>query len=372
MSKKLKGLVSLFFIFCMVMMSLSDLTTAMAASELRVTSNKELTSKFNKYDTVTVTSGKTLTLAKRSGEPVGLEIGKKLVLEEGARLTGDGILIFDINATWSGITLYYKFEGKVYPIPAGMNFTCLSNDANDYRPNFVYDSKNDRYVLSDEFKGGDPFELDFQNREMTVMKGKTLQLDLSGVTEGVKWSSSDKKIASVSSTGLLTAKKCGNVVITATYNGKERTCNIEVVQKGLSSNTVYLNPGQKMKISLYGTKVKSVSSTKKSVAKINKKLEITGVKDGTCKVKVVGTNGKKYTCTVVVGDPGDNNGNPGNNNGDNNGNNNGNPGNNNGDNGGNNDNNNNNGDSGDSENDPGNNNGDNNGNPGNSITVVSD
>ena len=58
----------------------------------------------------------------------------------------------------------------------------------------------------------------------------TLKLKL-GSLEGTesKWSSSDKKVASVSKTGTVTAKSEGTATITATYDSKNYTCKVTVV-----------------------------------------------------------------------------------------------------------------------------------------------
>lgn len=45
----------------------------------------------------------------------------------------------------------------------------------------------------------------------------------------VKWSSSAKKVATVTSKGVVTAKAEGSATITATYNKKKYTCNVNVV-----------------------------------------------------------------------------------------------------------------------------------------------
>ncbi|BBF43493.1 cell surface protein [Lachnospiraceae bacterium KM106-2] len=46
-----------------------------------------------------------------------------------------------------------------------------------------------------------------------------------------KWSSSNQKIATVSSNGTVKAKKTGNVKITATYQGKKYTCTVTVLPR---------------------------------------------------------------------------------------------------------------------------------------------
>lgn len=64
--------------------------------------------------------------------------------------------------------------------------------------------------------------------EATIYIGKTLNLKVSGVTSTVKWESSNKTIATVSSKGKVTARKAGKATITAKVNGKSYSCKITV------------------------------------------------------------------------------------------------------------------------------------------------
>ena len=293
------------WIICFVVLGLfaaSAVHKVQAASDLNVTSNKTLTAKFNCYDTVTVGKDATITLAQRSGDPVGLEITKKLVVKEGGKITGNGVLIFGRKASFSGIDLYYRFEGEVRKMPPSFSFESLDNSS-DYKATFFFDTQKKIYILEGEYRGGDPFEIKLSEHKILLTEKETKKLSLSGITEGVTWKSSDKSIATVSKTGKVTAKKRGMATITAKYDGEEYTCEVEVVKPGLNIKVTNLNPGDKFYLTLYGTKLKSVSSSDKSVATISKKLKITAVEPGECTITVKGTNGKKYKCKVYVEDP---------------------------------------------------------------------
>lgn len=67
----------------------------------------------------------------------------------------------------------------------------------------------------------------FQKKKITLGVGAETTLKLTGKGT-VKWKSSNKKIASVSKKGVVTAKKTGTVTITATCNGKKATCKVKV------------------------------------------------------------------------------------------------------------------------------------------------
>ena len=62
----------------------------------------------------------------------------------------------------------------------------------------------------------------------TLKVGQTYQLKVSGTKKTVKWKSSKKSVASVSSKGKVKAKKVGKTNITATVAGKTLKCKITV------------------------------------------------------------------------------------------------------------------------------------------------
>lgn len=76
------------------------------------------------------------------------------------------------------------------------------------------------------------------NKDSVVLaKGKTVGLKVKGTSDKPKWSSSNKKIAKVTSKGVVKAKKYGNVVITAEFGGKRVGCAVSVV-KGKVVNVI--------------------------------------------------------------------------------------------------------------------------------------
>lgn len=68
------------------------------------------------------------------------------------------------------------------------------------------------------------------SKSIYLMKGESYKLKITGTKKKVKWSSSNKNVASVSSNGKVTAKKEGLVTITAKVNNKKYKCKVEVVQ----------------------------------------------------------------------------------------------------------------------------------------------
>ena len=63
---------------------------------------------------------------------------------------------------------------------------------------------------------------------ITVGKTVTLKATVTGKKGTVKWSSSKKSVATVSSKGVVTGKKKGTATITAKVNGVKKTCKVTV------------------------------------------------------------------------------------------------------------------------------------------------
>lgn len=86
--------------------------------------------------------------------------------------------------------------------------------------------------LSISKKGKQKIIVKLSNSKITLSKGKskTLKAYVKGTNKKVKWSSSDKSIATVNQKGKITAKKAGTVKIKASVNGTSATCQVEVTQ----------------------------------------------------------------------------------------------------------------------------------------------
>lgn len=137
-------------------------------------------------------------------------------------------------------------------------------------------------------------------KKLTLNTYEKYTLKLKGTKKKAKWSTSNKSIATVSSKGKVTAKKAGNVKITAKVGGKKYTCKVKVVSQGLNRTYITLQKGNTFKLKVYGTNKKVKWSTnKKSVAKVSSKGVVTAVKNGKATITAKVGN-KKYKCTVNV------------------------------------------------------------------------
>lgn len=67
---------------------------------------------------------------------------------------------------------------------------------------------------------------------LTIAKGEAYRLKLSGTTQTVKWSSSDRAVAKVgSATGKVSGVKAGECTITARIGKKKYSCHVEVTEE---------------------------------------------------------------------------------------------------------------------------------------------
>ncbi len=66
-------------------------------------------------------------------------------------------------------------------------------------------------------------------KTLTMTPATQKKLSISGAASKIKWSSSNKNVATVDAAGMVTARKKGNAKIKAVYKGKKYTCKTKVV-----------------------------------------------------------------------------------------------------------------------------------------------
>lgn len=84
-------------------------------------------------------------------------------------------------------------------------------------------------------------KIKLNKKNETIVCGKKLQLKatVTGTDKAVKWTSSNKKIATVTGKGLVIGKSAGSVTITASVAGKKATCKIQVLYKDVTKKADY-------------------------------------------------------------------------------------------------------------------------------------
>ena len=141
---------------------------------------------------------------------------------------------------------------------------------------------------------------------------KTVALKVSGATGTVKWSSSNKKVATVSAKGVVKGKKKGTAVITAKAGKSAWKCKVTVKQPVtkviLNKTTSYVYAGgiSHLKATCKPPNANNKKVTWKSsnpkIAKVSAKGVITGVRPGTVTITATAKDGskKKAKCKVTV------------------------------------------------------------------------
>ena len=152
-------------------------------------------------------------------------------------------------------------------------------------------------------------EGDILNLTATVLPENTTE------SKNIGWSSSNNDIATVDSTGKVTAKQAGTVVITATSsNGKTASCTITVEKKEIPITEVVLNKtsaavdeGETIKLiaTVYPentTNGKSIkwSSNNNTVVIVDLMGNVTAKKAGTAIITATSENGVSASCTITV------------------------------------------------------------------------
>ena len=137
-------------------------------------------------------------------------------------------------------------------------------------------------------------------KKKTIRKKARFTNVLVGAKSGVKWSSSNKKVATVNGKGVVKGRKSGTCKVVARFGGKKYACKVTVVNPRLNKKkiTVYNSRSFRLKVTGGKGRVRWKSGNKK-VATVSKKGTVTAIKGGTCTVTAV-RNGITLKCRVTV------------------------------------------------------------------------
>lgn len=137
-----------------------------------------------------------------------------------------------------------------------------------------------------------------------LIKGTTYTLKVKNTKRKVTWSSSNKKIATVSSKGKVKAVKTGTATIKARVGGKTYSCKIKVEPPSISKTKLTITKGKTYTLKMNGTKQKVTwSSSNKKIATVTSKGKVTAVKAGTVTIKAKVGSSETYSCKVTVQEP---------------------------------------------------------------------
>lgn len=112
---------------------------------------------------------------------------------------------------------YVDYNGVITPLKKG---TAVIKD-------IITDERGNQHCYSITIRVTNPL---LNRKYVRLAPGKKLTLQLRGASgkTTVKWKSSNAKVATVTSKGVVTAKKLGNVTISVTVDGKTIRCNFSV------------------------------------------------------------------------------------------------------------------------------------------------
>ena len=134
-----------------------------------------------------------------------------------------------------------------------------------------------------------------------VAKGKKITLTLVNREGSVTWKTSNKKTATVSSSGVVSGKKKGKVTITATENGKTYRFAVRVIDPKLNKKSASLKVKKSVKLKVKNASGAPVTwtSSNPSVASVSASGKVKALKKGSCRIYAV-VGGKKLSCKIKV------------------------------------------------------------------------
>ena len=141
------------------------------------------------------------------------------------------------------------------------------------------------------------------NKNITLIKGQTKILKITGTSKIAKWKSSNKTVATVTQQGKVTAKKKGSSIITATVGKSKFTFKVTVQTPAISKTSITVLKGKQCQLKLNGTNQKiSWKSSNTGIATVSSSGLVSGKATGTCTIYAT-VLGKKYSCKVTVKSP---------------------------------------------------------------------
>ncbi len=123
------------------------------------------------------------------------------------------------------VTGYRDYDSTYYWSTGNYTFLISKHQEAVEIKNEEVEESNDNNITDNNIVTAKP---KMSKKKLTLKKGRSAYLTVLNATGTIKWKSANKKIATVSSSGLVTAKKKGKTVVTAKVNGKTVKCKITV------------------------------------------------------------------------------------------------------------------------------------------------
>lgn len=143
-------------------------------------------------------------------------------------------------------------------------------------------------------------------KNVILTLGNEVELKVKNTTSKVKWSSNNKKVATVNQYGEVTAWKAGTAKITATVNSNKYTCKVKVPKQYMKETKITIKKNASKTLLVLGVSNKYDSiywySDDEDIASVTQSGKVTGKKNGTTTVYAVLNSGlgSIYECKVTV------------------------------------------------------------------------
>ena len=212
-----------------------------------------------------------------------------------------GIASVDANGVVTGIT-----EGKATIIVKGSNGLSASSEVTVTNINApITNVSLNRSDLEIKKDSSSPLRATVTPKETTDDKTLT-------------WESNNPEVATVSSTGVVTARKPGNAIITVrTSNGLTDTCNVTVISQitsiHLNLTAITLDEGvsQTLRATINPSdttdaKTLTWKSSNEAVATVDQEGKVIALKEGVATITAMTVNGRRAECKITVNKPSEN------------------------------------------------------------------
>ena len=141
-------------------------------------------------------------------------------------------------------------------------------------------------------------------RQITLVKGRSQRLAMVGTAKKAKWSTSDRRIVSVSQSGVVTGRRKGTARITAKIGNSRYSC--KVIVKKYSSITwqhLTMEKGNRLKLGTTARPRKTKwKSSDPNIVFVSKKGTARAVNAGTCKIYATAKT-QRYIFKITVKAP---------------------------------------------------------------------
>lgn len=136
--------------------------------------------------------------------------------------------------------------------------------------------------------------------KVTLVKGDQVSLKVTGTAKKVRWSTSEKKVATVTSGGLVKAKGKGTARITAKVGKKKLVCRVTIEAPKLNKSGLTVGIGKTAALKLTGTKGRvKWYTTDPDIATVTQNGVVRGIGVGDCRV-YAHVRGRGFPCVVSV------------------------------------------------------------------------